>query len=403
MLLLGLLALFSCQKQRRALPSFKETYSNEDKNPFGGYLTFQTVRALYDDVNIAYGNALILEPELEAHKDPKSHALYMIISDRLFLPERDADWLIQYVENGNDLFISANIISDNFLKKLRVKTNQSMAYLNEKWGEMRDTRVRISFGEDLPDLPFSYYYYPFNNHFRQGDSALVTHILGTDDHNLPNFSSIFIGKGRLYLHLAPRSLGNYFLLTGNNMNYLHHVLNYLRPDPVAVYWDEYYKNIDFTNRRYQSQKDEDDFSTLQVIMSHPSLKWAFFLATGAFIMFLLSNMKRKQRLIPVQEKPSNSSVDFVETVGRLYFVHKNNKNIAGKLITYFYENIRTRYLLRIDHSESFAARLAGKKGMPPEQITELLINIRQAEESEEISDEQLLKLNRLLEKFYNYK
>lgn len=389
-----------CRNSKLKLPPLKETYRNDDKNPFGGYVAYQEVGNFFENVKAVYQGGPSVEQDVEADDEKGERSLYMIVSDELIMADSDVEWVIRYVTKGNDLFLSANLISNNLLKKLRIKTSQVFARMEEQMGNMKDTQVKIYFGKNLPVVPFTYFYYSFNNHlqsFVEGSTV----IQGTNGDNQPNFIIIFIGKGRLYLHLAPRALSNYFLLTKDNVDYLHHILNFFRSDPEVVYWDEYYKRLGNASNNKDADKS---FSSLRVIMSHKYLKWAFFIAAGGLVMFLFSNMKRRQRMIPRQTPPSNASVDFVETVARLYYVNKDNKNIAGKLITYFYEYVRTRYFLRSGHKDdSFAARLAGKKGMKPEEIQELITCIRQAEQQNEVSDDQLLRLNQLLENFYNHK
>lgn len=400
-LALTIFSLWGC-RLRPLLPSLKETYSYDDKNPFGGYVAFQKILDEFDNVKIVYGNDQTIESDKDIYRQAGKHSLYFIISDKLFLSQTETEWALEYVASGNELFLSANQFGAELLRRLGVKTNQSFARLNDRWGNMCDTRVNIFFGDDLPQVPFGFYYYPFENYFRNFNEKSAR-ILGVNDLGEPDFIILFIGKGKLFLHLAPRALSNYFLLTENNINYFNYVLNYLDHSPAAVYWDEYYNQSKSSGMPDKSKK-EGDFSSLDVINEHAMLKWAFFIAMTGLLLFIFSEFKRKQRLIPVQPKPLNATVDFVETVGRLYFINKDNKNIAAKLTTYFYENVRSKYfLVHTTDMESFALRLAGKKGMPEHKITELLNCITEIENSMEISDAQLLNLNQLLEQFYKHK
>lgn len=390
------LILFSCsQSQKKKLPSLEETYRYDDKNPFGGYKTYNRISTVFKNVQIT--NVPLFDFEEEAEEDSGHYSLYIVLTKRLILGDAEADFLLKYIRDGNDLLISADYIDERFLEKIGCETNQKISHLQDQWGNMRETHVGMFFGDKLPIVPFGYYYYPFNNYLRkyQQDN---TRVLGVNDQSLPNFVIIFLGKGRLYLHVAPRALSNYFLLEGDNREYLDNVLSYLRLDPSVVYWDEYFKNM-------KPYKDENKgFSALSVVMQHPVLKWAFWLVIFGIAFFIFSNIKRKQKDIPVQPEQNNATVDFVETIGRLYFANKNNKNIANKLITYFKESVRNKYFIRnFDNKESLARSLAGKRGMPLEDISELLGWIETAEQSETVSDETLIALNKKLENFYNTK
>lgn len=376
----------------------EETYKRDDKNPFGTYQAFNELLNLYSNVRVVYGEASTLESDSSELIEDHDHSLYLIVANKLFFSEEEADWLLNYIREGNELFISANEIDPRFLKLFECETNQKMAHLADRPGNMQNTSTSIYFGDNIPLLTYSYFYYPFNDYIKtyQKDNS---RILGVNDKSLPNFAILFAGKGRLYLHLAPRAFGNYFFLTGNNRDYIRHIYSYFKSNPSAVYWDEYYKKM---SQRYRpDSRDEKEFNTLRVVMQNPLLKWAFWIMAAGFFFFLLSNGKRHQKIIPVVKKPVNASVDFVETMGRLYYVNKDNKNIASKLITYFREFIRSRYFIRgTDSNEEFVHRLAAKRGIPIDQARELLNCIRQTEQQEVVSDHELLQLNVLLEKFY---
>ncbi len=383
--------------QKYKLPPMEETYKKDDKNPFGAYQSFNELVRDFENVRVVYGDASSIEGDSSELLPNRDHSIYMIVTNRFYLPEEESEWMLKYVENGNELFISANEIDDRFLKLFNCETNQKMAHLNDRPGHMKTTSTSIYFGDNLPLVSYSYYYYPFSDYIKtyQKDNS---RILGVNDKLLPNFAIIFAGKGRLYLHLAPRTFGNYFYLTNKNRDYLNHIFGYFKPDPSAVYWDEYYKIIpDYSNIK----KDQRDFSSLSVVMANPLLKWAFWIVAAGFFFFIFSNAKRRQKIIPVIPKPVNASVDFVETMGRLYYVNKDNKNIAIKLITYFREFIRTRYFIKGGMSDDeFAVKLAAKRGIPETQARELLSCISQVEQNETVSDEALLQLNHHLEKFY---
>lgn len=375
-----------------------ETYKKDDKNPFGAYQSFNQLAASFDNVRVVYGDATSIESDSSELIPDRDHSLYMIVTNKFYLAEDEAEWMLNYVKDGNELFISANEIDDRFLKLFDCETNQKMAHLNDRPGRMKNTETSIYFGDRLPLVSYKYYYYPFSDYIKtyQKDNS---RILGVNEKSLPNFAIIFVGKGRLYLHLAPRTFGNYFFLTNKNRDYLNHIIGYFKPDPSAVYWDEYYKKIpDYSD---SDQKNKKDFSSLRTVMANPFLKWAFWIATAGLFFFLFSNMKRKQKIITVVPKPLNASVDFVETMGRLYYVNKDNKNIGIKLITYFREYARNKYFIRGTMSEDeFALKLSAKRGIPEAQARELLYCISQVEQNETLSDETLLQLNHLLEKFY---
>ncbi len=141
-----------------------------------------------------------------------------------------------------------------------------------------------------------------------------------------------IGKGNLYIHSVPNIFTNYNLLKAER-DYIFKCLSYLNIRDVI--WDEYYKEVN----KYQS-------TPIRYILSQPSLKWAYFTLIISLIFFVIFRGRRDQRVIPIIKPLSNTTLEFVETVGNLYFKQSNHKNIADKKITYFLDYIRIKYSLK---------------------------------------------------------
>jgi hypothetical protein len=130
------------------------------------------------------------------------------------------------------------------------------------------------------------------------------------------------------------------------------------------------------------------------------LLWAFWIALAGMLLYILFNIKRKQSPIDIIKPNSNATVSFAETVGRLYFQHKNNRHIADKMITYFYEHIRNKYFINTSViSNEFINSLAGKSGVSQKETDELFELIKTIQAQEDISDEELMELNLKIKNF----
>ncbi len=104
-------------------------------------------------------------------------------------------------------------------------------------------------------------------------------------------------------------------------------------------------------------------------------------------------MKRKQKVIDIIKPNKNTTVAFTETVGRLYLQHKNNRNIAEKIITYFYEYLRKKYFINTSViNTEFINALSGKSGVPKNETEELFGLISNIQKQEEVTDDDLLEL-----------
>ena len=139
-------------------------------------------------------------------------------------------------------------------------------------------------------------------------------------------------------------------------------MSYLPQTVQEVIWDEYF--------RYDHTKD---FSAWQYIFGGSpgtrGLAWGFSLLLLLFLLIYLFDSKRNQRPIPLIEPLRNTSLDFVRTIGRLYFQRRDNHNLATKMVTHFQDQVRTRYNLPVTAlDEDFVARLSYKTGYQRESL-----------------------------------
>ena len=103
---------------------------------------------------------------------------------------------------------------------------------------------------------------------------------------------------------------------------------------------------------------------MRVFFSHASLQWAYYISLFGMVIFVLYEMKRRQRIIPVIEPLKNSTVEFVNVVGQVYYEQRNNMNIAQKKILFFLEHLRTKYYLKTNPlDQEFIERLSQKTGI----------------------------------------
>ena len=396
------MACVSCRQSGRVLPPLNESYRKSDKQPFGGFIAYKEFRNLFSDRYVE----TVTDPFDEEWNNIKDYSgggkysLYFLVAKNLVLNYTEVNAFLNYVKAGNDLFISADYVDTRLLENLNCNNERMAEIVDEIKGLMHQTKVSIDFGNNFNTSSYGYYYYPFLN-FLDGYDTAFGKVLGINENNQPNYIILFLGKGRIYLHVAPRIFSNYFLLTGDNYKYLENVLSYLRSDPRNIYWDEYYKNTNPNRRKNGNDKNNDGFSSLSVIRQHPPLLWAFWLSVAGLVLFIIFNIKRRQRIINVVKPNVNTTVTFTETVGRLYLQKKNNNHIAEKMITYFYEHIRNKYFISTSNiNDEFINALAGKSGMSKVKTQQLFALIELVQSGENIDDETLIQLNNEIENFY---
>jgi len=124
----------------------------------------------------------------------------------------------------------------------------------------------------------------------------------------------------------------------------------------------------------------------------------------SLLLYILFGGKYLQRVIAQRKPNENTTVTFTETIGRLYLQHRDNKNIADKMITYFNEYIRNTYFLNTNHfNDDFVTVLSRKSGLPKEQVDTLYRSIIATQGTASVTDYQLLSLHEQIQNFYKNK
>lgn len=385
--LLFAVIFISCKGNRNAIPALNETYSKKDVNPFGVYVLHQQVEQyfIHNSINDA---KVSFQKSWQNIND--TSAVYISISKTLFLSRSDVNAMLAYVYEGNSMFISSDQIDTLLLDTLgcSVKNN---SFQKQLMPELKYTSVELTPPVTTEPIPYQYFYLPFYNHFSKMDTAHSV-ILGKNNFG-PNYMVMYYGKGRFYLHTEPRALSNYFLLQRDNYQYLKDIFSFMPSKPQHVYWDDYYNK-----RNYRPS--EGGSSTFSVLFKYPSMKWAFWILFLLLLLYIFFAGKRRQRIVQSIPANTNTTITFIETIGRLYLQKKDNRNIADKLVTYFQEQIRNQYFLNTNLvNDEFISTLARKSNNTQEKTETLFATIREIQQSGNISDEILLSLNQQIENF----
>jgi hypothetical protein len=229
-----------------------------------------------------------------------------------------------------------------------------------------------------------------NTSFFEFDSLTAsTTVLGRNSLGGPDFIRAGFGDGAFYLHLQPLAFSNYCVLNDTTSDYAFKALSYL-PAGRKVIWDE-----------YAARGREGESSILRVVMDRAALRWAYYIAIFGILLFVIFEGKRRQRVIPVIKPVQNTTLEFVNTVSRLYFQKQDHTGIAHKKIVFFLEHIRTQYHLPTGKLDGdFAEALSHKSGYPPEKARYLTWKLRHTADAGSITAEELLKLNDEIEDFY---
>ncbi|MFN8348045.1 MAG: DUF4350 domain-containing protein [Spirosomataceae bacterium] len=358
------------------------SYSNKDKIPFG-------TKALYELLPDVFGQQKVVSLRLPIYNHLSENKTfpvsnYIFVCQAFEIDRNDRMQLLNYVKRGNNAFISAYDFPDTLMKTLGVGAKL-------KAPTLRDTALVMNFVNPQLKKQGGYVFSQDDgrNYFLVKQAGNVT-VLAQNARNEPVFLKIKYGKGHFFLHNLPLALTNYYVLPPKTSDFAFKSLSYLPVLPV--YWDEYLK---------QGRFGENEQSVFRYIMTQPPLQWAYYLILFGLVLYAIFAGKRTQRIIPIIETPKNTSLEFVQTIGKMYFQQSNHANIAEKKIQHLLLYIRERFGLRTNElNEEFKETLIQKTGLPALEINLLFSEIAYAERAQHLTEYELLSLNRRIEDFY---
>jgi hypothetical protein len=359
---------------------WKETYSKEDKIPYGTYILYHQLKELFPGKPIETGSESLYTHLQE--EDSADSSDLIIINDYFQPDEYEVSRLLDFVRAGNDVFIAANYLGTSLTDTLNLTTN----YFASIGSLKNDTFTNVLVNPAL-------HYTPQKLKGRGGkyftglDSSGAT-VLGTSNDGLPNFIRIGIGAGNIFINLCPAAFTNVNLVSSPADEYAYKSISYL---PVRrVIWDEHYKGA----ARPQNE------SMLKYILENKSLRAAYYLLLFLALWYVLFAGKRRQRLIPVIKPLKNATVEFVETIGRLYYQGHDPGNLAEKKMTYFLEYLRTKHHVRTAQLEdkNTIQQMSRILDMSESEIVSLLSAYKLAAYAPEPG--ALLEFNNMIDKIY---
>ena len=365
------------------LPSkidWSDSFSKKDKIPFGTFALHSLIETTVYKDSLKINNRSLYELfTYEETYYQKSNLL--IITNNIEFSEMDFYQILAYVENGNNAFISAYHIDYKLLDTLGVK----LEYI---WTSLDDT-INISLSNPKLKSNFGYNFDKSVNlnYYEIYDDAEVT-VLGINEDGEPNFLKIPFGEGFFFIHNQPYVFTNYNLLKKDNYKYVFNTLSYL--PATKTYWDEYFK-----------PGNKSNVSPLNVIFKSRAFRVAYYILIIGGLCYMFLGGRREQRVIPIVKPLKNTSLEFIETIGRLYLHKRNHKDLALKKYKYFCEQIRiTFFITTSEFSANNIEFISQKTGVKARTLEQIFQNIKAININSKISDAELYRFNQLIESFW---
>ena len=363
--------------------NWSPTYLPEDKNPFGTYILRQHIQDVFPKAEQKVYKTDIYNTLKTV---PKGSSNYFIIASTLKVENLDFVAMRKYMEAGNRIFIAAFQMDGALADSLKINLGSDFDFQNK-------TKYPINFTSPHLKREMDYYFEKgIAAQYFSGLDTTKALVLGRKYEIKPNLIQYRFGKGSLLLCPNPQLFTNYNLLNENGSDYVAKVFSYL-PSAKTIIWDEYYV-----------RPAANEQSVFRVLFGYDELRWAYYLALVGLLIFVLYEMKRRQRIIPLLDPLTNSSVEFAQTIGRVYYQQRNHHDIIEKKINYFLEYVRNKYRLKTTElDQEFKETLVKITGIDAaliEQLVGYINSFNKLDEKAKIDDQYLIDFNKLIEQFY---
>jgi hypothetical protein len=378
--------------KRKAVSTYI-SLNKRDKNPYGAYVFHESLKQFFPKAKfkINYNHP----GDSKTFGDYIQDQLYIILQPSFNPDSYEVDDLITFIDRGNTVFISTFNINQElsrFVKAASLTKNYRYYPFGNYNGDTMQARLTMP-----PFMGPATYAYPgtlIEGSFKETDST-ISQVIGSADNGAPNFIHLKKGNGHLYIHLSPMALTNYFLLYNNNMQYFEKIASLFPASTPLVIWDEYFSSN-------QSKSRSQNRGWFNAIMQNPYFRTGVLTALLLILIYALTEMRRRQRVIPVIEKPKNDSLEFVKTIGLLYYERGDHTNLAHKLSTYFLEYVRSRYkIFAKDLDKNFIEELSYKSGVSESLVKDIVTQVSRINNEGVFTDTELIAFQNNIEAFYN--
>jgi hypothetical protein len=443
------LSLLWWMQRKQVRYNWEETYDEKSKQPYGTYIARDILRGYPTTQNLENLPKKIAKA-LPTEGDTAVHGNYVFIGDGFFVDTADIDKLMLFVYNGGRAFISTNAVPNYLLERLALiicqtlpeepteanpNSAQQSPPLNEntegvenKIETAENTNYQHSLGIYWADTTFLNFTHPklieaqsfrlsyyvkntpqmyawsyidtlsADNNCRNKAIADIAPI-GLLKDSLVNFMAKPYGKGAIYLHTTPLAFTNIQLLDSTHVSYIEKVWSHLQTG--KVFWDTKSRvSRQAIDRMNGSNLKLDRDSPLKYILAQPALRWAWFLFLGLVAAYLIFVAKRRQRIIPVLEKKENTSLQFIQTVGLMYFRQSEHVRICAMKLKQFQTFVHERYHLTARTMDDvFIQTLSMRSGISESDIRHITLFEKRIAYND-ITEDVMIEFHNLLNQFY---
>lgn len=399
--------------QERVVASidWEKKYDSKSKHPFGTYFIHSLLEkglvhhSLYD-INIsvdAYFDSIFL-------KSKSDSMTYFFVGESLNLYDNEVDSLLRFVEKGHSMFVAAEFLPRCLLNKLfrNVSAYDYFGYTSDSsvFLTFKDTRFTGDYllVNQVKEKSQTQRWYSINTGLEyQFEGRTIGY-----SSSRPCYVQFKYGKGKVLIHTIPQVFTNDYLSTTDGREYAEIALSYFSNSTILF---DNYTQYAYDDNSMDIEKPDNnligsegrnlrDYKTLDFLLSNQSLRWGYFTLLIGILLFVVFTGKRQQKIMPTVDSNNNSSLEFTETITRLYLKQNQHNKLIVHMENIFKNRIKSRYYITKLEESSYVRRISKKSGVEEVEIYQLLKLFKGGSTLTRVSDDYLVNLYKKLNDFY---
>jgi hypothetical protein len=385
--------------------NWNKNYQWNSVEPYG----LKLLKELLDD---AFTETTIMNQSLTEYRDSSNQVVnYLFVGGYYSADSIEIDEVLTAVNEGGCAYIIAEKFNSAFLDTLLSTYREFYAcnYVRKVVNLERSTFAQINLTEDPLNQPLNINYRVYDENFPQGwdvfnEKALECQTIysistvGTLN-DQPNAIRIQLGKGQITLHTTPLQFTNYHLRNKRDFKYARRFFKNTLDGPLLIEPRSNLGNSPIGPK--SSQPSTERQNPIRFLFHVPALKAAWTVMILSILAYLVFAIKRKQRRVPIIERPENYSLSFSKTISRLFYKSQDHHQVALYKMRHFHQFVHQRYgITPGNHDEEYFRKVKVNSGVEPKVIEkirgydQLLLN------RSELSSEAFMELVNYVNSFY---
>jgi hypothetical protein len=377
--------------------NWNKAFLEADKHPGGLYL-FNLLLRNHVDTNKRIAVLQDSEELDSVMQRFPGNKTFVFVGNSLGLQDSELDTILNLVNEGSDVFLAYNGMTDNILEELFDEYQEHFEYAENIQVYMNGKGHKMYNIYQNDTVAKNWWAYAPNT---DAKDSLIGHSSFMEQDNL---IELLHGKGSLFLCTNPELFQNIQVKRNDGYQYVTKVIDLL-PKDQSVYYLEFARlSDDYGNYDVDDQdggEGKKDTSYLKVIFENRSLLKAFLFGILGLVVFLLFRSKRMRPEVPYLEPKKDTTKAFMETITSIYFSKRNPYGMLSVQRRNFYAIVQKHFFIDLNRREDERPLIAlsEKSDVDINEIRKL-IEVLETKDAFAVSDETIATVHKWKQDFY---